>query len=97
MDKIGKGHQFITDQRGHLIGDRFGGSNGLENIVPQSRKLNQGKYKILENQWASALKRGKKVSVDMNLIYKENSFRPNLFVIYYSINGKIFKNTFKNI
>lgn len=96
MDDIGKGNQLITDQRGHLIADRFGGSNGLENIVPQNGKLNQGQYKALENEWARALSEGKKVSVDIELLYRDGSFRPFAFEINYVIDGKTYEVIFRN-
>nr|WP_314477590.1 DNA/RNA non-specific endonuclease [uncultured Pseudomonas sp.] len=41
------------DHAGHLIGDRFGGSPKLDNIVSQSASTNTGPYKRLENEWAS--------------------------------------------
>lgn len=96
MKKIGKGQQLSTDHRGHLIGDRFNGGNGLENIVPQDGRLNQGAYKSLEDQWANALQSGKKVTVNIEVTYDSTSLRPNGFSVEYSIDGvyehKIFKN-----
>ena len=97
MDDIGKGSQQLTDHRGHLIGDRFGGSNGLENLVPQSSKLNQVEYKTLEETWAKALKEGKKVCVDIDVIYKGDSFRPYTFKINYTIDENTFESLFRNI
>ncbi|MFC0271800.1 hypothetical protein ACFFIX_10070 [Metabacillus herbersteinensis] len=34
------------------------------------------KYKKLENQWANAIYRGKKVSVDVNIEYDLDGIRP---------------------
>lgn len=87
MDDIGKGYQLITDHRGHIIADRFGGSNDLDNLIAQNGKLNQGQYSSLENKWAKALKEGKNVNVDIKLHYKNNSFRPYQFTINYTIDG----------
>ena len=89
MDDVGKGFEIVLDERGHIIGARFGGSNGLENIIPQNRNLNRKAYRSLEESWAKALKEGKSVSVDIELIYPENSFRPDKFRIKYRINGEM--------
>ncbi len=97
MKKIGKGYQKITDHRGHLIGDRFNGGNGLENIVLQDGKLNQGQYKALENEWAAALQSGKKVSVSIEVVYDEISLRPEGFAVEYRIDdGSLNKRFFEN-
>lgn len=96
MEAIGKGYQWFGDQRGHLIGDRFGGSNGLENLIPQDANINLSDFKKLENQWAKALEDGKKVSVNINIIYEKQSFRPKGFVISSNIDGKSFESIIKN-
>ena len=44
------------DHAGHLIGDRFGGSSELDNLVSQAKNVNMSEYKVIENQWAAALK-----------------------------------------
>ena len=44
------------DDRGHLIGDRFGGSGKLENLVPMDLHLNRGDYAKLERTLADAVK-----------------------------------------
>lgn len=41
IQSIGKGFEELFDQRGHLIADRFNGSNGLENIVAMGGEVNQ--------------------------------------------------------
>lgn len=75
------------DHAGHLIGDRFGGSPKLDNIVSQSRLTNTSTYKSLENQWAKAIKEGKSVSVKINPIYSGSSVRPSSFRVDYVIDG----------
>ena len=87
MSKIGQGSQLPTDDRGHIVGDQLGGSNGLENIVPQDSTLNRGAYKSLENELAAAAKAGKDVSVNIELIYSDSSRRPSSFIYNYIING----------
>ena len=39
IEDIGKGDEKETDNKGHVIADRFNGSNGLENIVAQDANL----------------------------------------------------------
>ena len=87
LEDIGKGDQREGDDRGHLIGDRFGGSNGLENMIPQDAHLNRGDYKKLENEWAKATEEGKKVSCKIELFYEGDSHRPSAIVAAYTIDG----------
>jgi hypothetical protein len=84
------------DEGGHLIGSRFGGSGGMENLVPQSAHLNRGEWKAMENLWDRALRNGDNVHVTITPVYKGPSVRPHLFDVTYSISGisttKLFKN-----
>lgn len=96
ISEIGKGDQKPGDEKGHIIGDQFGGSNGIENLIPQCDKLNHGEYKKLEEQLAKEVKKGKDVKVDINLNYSENSHRPDSLSVTYSINGEKHIVVFKN-
>ena len=51
----------LGDDAGHLIGDRFGGSSDIDNLVSQSAHINRSEYKKIENQWAKAIKDGKRL------------------------------------
>jgi hypothetical protein len=87
-----------TDHGFHLIGTRFNGPEGAINLVAGDSKLNVGLYKQLENSWASTLRTGSSIDVDMNIMYKGNLLRPDKFNISYMTNGinkqnKIFNNT----
>lgn len=84
------------DHAGHLIGDRFGGSPKLDNIVSQSASTNTGPYKRLENEWAKAIKNGKNVSVKITPNYSGASSRPNSFTIEQVIDGKTKRVRLKN-
>ncbi|MFC3932569.1 DNA/RNA non-specific endonuclease [Streptococcus dentapri] len=57
------------DHAGHIAGDRFGGSPLRDNLVSQLSDVNLSSYKKIENQWAKAVKEGKKVTVDVNINY----------------------------
>ena len=84
---IGRGFQQIGDQRGHIIGDRFNGTGGIENLVPMSSKLNQSEYLAVENLWAESLKDGKAVQGTIQLLYDGSSFRPSRMDVSYIIDG----------
>ena len=86
----------IGDHAGHLIGDRFGGSPDIDNLVSQSALVNLSEYKIMENEWANALSDGKKVGVDVKVQYDGNSMRPSSFIVYYTIDGTKFKKIIQN-
>jgi hypothetical protein len=75
------------DHAGHIFGDQFGGSPELDNLVSQLSDVNLSKYKILENQWAKALKQGKKVTVKVTINYAPDGVRPVSFKINYTIDG----------
>lgn len=76
------------DHAGHLIGDRFGGSPNLDNLVSQHKDVNLSAYKVLENKWAEAIKSGKNVKIQMQIEYAAGTRRPTRFVGYYWIDGK---------
>ncbi|SDL47090.1 DNA/RNA non-specific endonuclease [Paenibacillus sp. OK060] len=84
------------DHAGHLAGDRFGGSPEIDNLVSQLSNVNLSKYKVLENEWAKAIKAGKKVKVEVNIKYDGDALRPSIFEVKYSIDGKIKTTNIKN-
>lgn len=96
LEDIGKGDQKEGDERGHVIGDQFDGSNGLENMIPQNAELNRGDFKKLENQLAQEVKDGKQVRVEIKMVYEGDSRRPSQIRVIYSINGTIGTRTFRN-
>lgn len=96
METIGKGDQKEGDQKGHLIGDRFGGGNGLENIVAMDGRVNQSDYKRIENTCARALESGHEVYLKVVPKYDKSSNRPTNFRIIYTIDGEKTVTTVKN-
>lgn len=74
-----------SDQGGHLIARRFGGSEKIDNLVPMDKDLNNGEYKELENDWEKALERGDTVDVQIRCRYSGDSQRPDSFVVKYKI------------
>src|SRR5699024_5718822 len=75
------------DHAGHLAGDRFGGSPDLDNLVSQLSSVYLSAYKKVENQWATALRDGKQVTVNVKINYDGKNSRPESFKIEYTING----------
>lgn len=88
IEAIGKGDQKEGDDRGHLIGDQFDGSNGLENMIPQDAKINEYDFKNFENELAKAVKEGKDVYFKVEPIYEGDSRRPIAIMVTYTIDGK---------
>ena len=77
-----------TDEAGHIVADRFGGSPYIDNIVSQDKKLNHGDYHRLEQRWATAIDEGRHVDVDIRILYEGESKRPIAFVIDEMIGGE---------
>lgn len=96
LSDIGKGYEEKTDDRGHLIGNRFNGAGGIGNLVPQDRKLNQVEYNTFENSLAKEVSQGKDVYIKIDLDYTGASYRPESFAVNYSINGEEYIRVFSN-
>ncbi|MBQ4575109.1 MAG: DNA/RNA non-specific endonuclease [Clostridia bacterium] len=80
--EVGGDDRRATDDGGHLIGTRFGGDGGTENLEAQDRNLNRGSFKIRENEWASQLENGDKVFVNTESYRSNDSERPGAFMGY---------------
>lgn len=96
IEDIGKGDQKEGDDRGHLIGDQFDGSNGLENMIPQDADINRNDFKNFENELAKEVKDGKTVYYKVEPIYDGDSRRPSAIVVTYSIDGEESVRVFPN-
>jgi len=84
------------DDAGHLIGDRFGGSSELDNLVSQDSHINRGEYKAMENEWATALQNGCTVQVAGDVSYDGDSHRPTSFDVFYAIDDEVYERSFLN-
>lgn len=76
------------DEGGHIIAKILGGADGEENLVPMRRTINRGDYKKMENEIATALQEGKKVTVHIDIEYDGDSGRPSKIRAVYTIDGK---------
>lgn len=86
-----------TDDGGHLIGTRFGGFGGHDNLIAEDRNLNRSGFKTLENEWAGALENGKDVYVEIEPVYQEDVERPCVVLGGYEVtseNGETVKDYF---
>lgn len=88
IEDIGRGDQKQGDDRGHIIGDQFDGTNGLENMIPQDANINRNDYKNLENDLAKEIKDNKKVIVNIEPFYEGDSKRPAAIIFSYKIDGE---------
>ena len=91
----GKDHR-ESDDRGHMVGDQFGGSSGVENLVSMDRKLNQVDFNKLEDKLAKAVKGGSEAYYRMDVKYKGDSQRPSKFIVNYAIDGERGRRVFSN-
>lgn len=88
------------DHAGHLIGDQFGGSSNMVNLVPMNGKVNTVTFKQLENQWKKAIENGKDVKLDIKLKYPnkpKGCERPDWIEVRYEIDGKLETELIKNV
>ena len=95
-DAVAHGKMNDSDDRGHLIADRFNGSGELENLVPMDGKLNKGDYQKLEGTLAEAVNDGADVRIKVEPVYNGDSNRPTEFRVSYSIDGERDTVVFKN-
>lgn len=96
LSEIGKGDEKATDDRGHPIGDRFNGKGDIGNLVPQDSTLNRGEYNKFEDSLAKEVAKGNEVYMKVEMDYPGKSYRPDSFIVSYSINGEEFTTTFFN-
>lgn len=61
--------------------------------MSQAKKVNISEYKVIENQWAKALEKGQRITVDINVNYLPGVGRPISFDVFYTIDGMPFFQT----
>jgi DNA/RNA non-specific endonuclease len=77
----------FIDEAGHLIAARFNAPGDHWNMVPQDFNLNHSEWRIMENEWAKALKEGYSVHVDIALNYDGKDLRPWAFNVEYTVSS----------
>lgn len=85
------------DDGGHLLGQQFGGSSTVINVVPMKASLNKGDYLRMERLWKSAADEGKTVKATVKLKYEDEATeRPSWIITKYNIDGKEYEKMFEN-
>jgi len=86
-----------SDDGGHFIAPRFGGPKEAYNHFAQDANFNRGAYRVLENEWAGAQRKGEDVRVSIDVRYSADSRRPYQLTVSWTISGdrkhKVFSNT----
>ena len=80
------------------MGARFGGSPEGVNLAPQNMHLNRSDWKVMENEWATALAAGKEVSFSTEVGHDDEgpAGRPSDFIVTYMIDGEPHSKYFPN-
>lgn len=92
-----RGLGFDTDDAGHIIAKRLGGSGDIDNVFPQDSRINRGQFRLFEAEIADAVKTYGSVDVSIQLEYENGGTRPTSIVYSYTTpNGKTKTNTFLN-
>lgn len=84
------------DHGGHYIARRFDGPTEAFNHFAQDASFNRSGYRALENEWARALRAGKRVEVKIEPDFVGNSQRPSSINVWYWIDGKLQGRQFPN-
>jgi RHS repeat-associated protein len=85
-----------TDDAGHAIGNRLGGSGGKGNIFPQAPNVNRGEFRDFEGDIAEAVKGGSNVIVRVTPQYDEGATRPHSILYQARIDGHTETRIFRN-
>ena len=94
--RAGESDRLPSDDGGHYIAARFNGPTDAFNHFAQDANFNRGGYRVLENQWANDMRKGKQVHVTITPRYVGASKRPNAIDVAYTSNGKFYSESFPN-
>ena len=92
----GREDRLPGDQGGHLVASIFNGPGDRVNLVPMDGNFNMGAWRSMEDGFAEALRSGKTVDVNIEVIYRNDGARPDAFVVDYVIDGVPETKTFMN-
>lgn len=71
---------------GHLIATLFGGAGEKINLIPQLAAVNRREFRVLEREWADAIRAGKDVKVEVRPVYVGTSKIPDEVVVDHWVN-----------
>jgi hypothetical protein len=83
----GGGDRLPSDDGGHFIAARFGGPTDAFNHFAQDASFNRGTYRAVEDSWATDLRAGSDVSVDIVAHYPGQSRRPDSLTVKWTVDG----------
>ena len=69
------------DQGGHIIGRDINGDGGDGNLIAMDQRINQSDYKRMENDIKDDLDKGKDVTVSVDILYPDDSNRPDKITV----------------
>ena len=73
----------MTDEGGHYVGRRFDGPTDDFNHFAQNQNFNRSAYAQMENEWATHLKNGQSVRIEIIPSYTGDSLRPDALSVNY--------------
>lgn len=79
-----------SDDGGHFIAARFNGPREWFNHFAQDANFNRGVYRSIEDEWAKAVRAGRRVFVEIVPHYRGVSMRPHRLDIVWFIDGERF-------
>ena len=82
---------------GHLIATLFGGAGEKINLIPQLAAVNRREFRVLEREWADAIRAGKDVKVEVSPVYTGAGKVPEAIVTKWTVDGRTFTKTFPNL
>jgi hypothetical protein len=85
-----------TDDGGHYVAARFNGLRDWFNHFAQDANFNRGAYRTIEDEWAKAVRAGKRVFVDIVPHYRGTSMRPYKLDVVWFVDGDRFFRAFPN-
>ncbi len=94
--EAGGSDRLPTDDGGHYIARRFNGPTDAFNHFAQNANFNRGGYRVMEQSWADAAAKRRKVDVSITPLFEGTSKRPTMLDVRYEIDGHPFRKRFRN-
>jgi len=86
-----------TEDAGHVIGKRLGGSGGVDHVFPQNPKINRGEFRVFEGRVADLVKTTGSADISIRLKYSRGKTRPHTIVYEAKgADGTILSEEFRN-
>jgi hypothetical protein len=76
-----------SDDGGHYVARRFGGSPTTFNHFAQDSNFNRGRWRMLEEEWARDSRAGKRIEYRMVPVFEDSSRRPSYINVWWWVDG----------